>query len=77
MPPPTAASNSRSTPAVSAAENSSGPALASSALLPVTTGFECAGKASRVGRPPRLDAADDLDDEVDVGVLGDRVDVGG
>ena len=39
MPPATADSKSRSTPAVDAASNSSAPQLASSSLLAVTTGL--------------------------------------
>ena len=64
MPPATAASNSRSTPAASLAANSSVPTLASSSLLAVTTGLPCAqrGGDQLAGR---LDAADDLDDQVD------------
>ena len=56
MPPATAASKSRSTPAPSAAWNSSAPAVASSSLLPVITGlpaFIAARISSRAGsRPP-------------------------
>ena len=66
MPPATAASKSRSTPAASAAANSSAPRLARSSLLPVTTGLPArqGGEDQRAGR---LDAADHLDDHVDDG----------
>ena len=76
MPPATAASNSRSTPASSAAANSSAPTLASSSLFAVTTGLPA---PSAVGDQlaGRLDAADHLDDEVDVGVGDDVVGVAG
>ena len=76
MPPATAASNSRSTPAASAAANSSAPTLASSSLLPVTTGLPAA-RAARIERAGRLDAADHLDDDVDARVGDDVGGVGG
>src|SRR5579862_3607270 len=47
IPPPTAASNNRSTPAVAAASNSSCPTLATSSLLAVTTGLP-ALRAARI-----------------------------
>ena len=56
MPPATAASNSRSTPASSAA-NSSAPTLASRLLFPVTTGlpaFRAARISSRAGSIPPI-----------------------
>ena len=76
MPPATAASKSRSTPAASAAANSSAPTLASSSLLAVTTGLPRleGGEDQLAGR---LDAADDLDDHVDVRVVDHRGGVGG
>ena len=64
MPPATDASNSRSTPAVSAASNSSSPKFASSSLFAVTTGlpdFSAVEDQAAGG----LDAADDLDHDVD------------
>ena len=57
MPPATAASNSRSTPASSAAANSSVPTLASSSLLAVTTGLPCLSAvviSSRAGSMPPI-----------------------
>ncbi len=57
MPPATAASNSRSTPASSATANSSAPTLASSSLLPVTTGLplrSAAVMSSRAGSIPPM-----------------------
>ena len=71
MPPATDASKSRSTPAAAAASNSSLPTLASSSLLPVTTGLPSLS-ASRIKRARRFDAADQLDDDVDVGRLHHR-----
>ena len=71
MPPATAASNSRSTPARSAAANSSAPWLASSSLLAGDdrlAGLEGGVEDQLAGR---LDAADELDDHVDVGVVDD------
>ena len=63
----TAASNSRSTPDLTAASNSSAPWVASSSLLAVTTGLP-ASRAVRIRRAGGLDAAHDLDHQVDVGV---------
>ena len=57
MPPATDASNSRSTPAVSAASNSSSPKLASSSLFAVTTGlpaFSAARIRLRAGSTPPI-----------------------
>jgi len=57
MPPATAASNNRSTPASSAAANSSVPTLASSSLLPVTTGLPLRSAVvmySRAGSMPPI-----------------------
>ena len=74
MPPATDASNSRSTPAFSAASNSSSPKLASSSLFAVTTGlaaFSAARIRLRAGSTPPID----LDDDVDVGVGDDRLGV--
>ena len=70
MAPATAASKYRSTPACSAAANRVAPSSASSALLAVTTDapWRQRGQDQRAGR---LDAADDLDDQVDV-VAGDQ-----
>src|SRR4051812_33723221 len=56
-PPATAASKSRSTPATSAAAYSSAPWLASSSLLPVTTGlplFSAVRMSSRAGSMPPI-----------------------
>ena len=76
MPPATAASNSRSTPASSAMANSSDAAEASSALLAVTTGLPLVSAlATRVAG--RLDAAHQLDHHVDVGILDHLRGVGG
>ena len=75
MPPATAASNSRSLPAASAAANSSAPTLASSSLLPVTTGLPGQGGEDQLAG--RLDAADHLDHDVDAGVGDDVGGVGG
>ena len=76
MPPATAASKSRSTPARSAASKSSAPCLASSSLLPVMTGLP-ALSAVRMRSRAGLDAADELHHEVDVGVVDDRAGVVG
>jgi len=57
MPPATAASKSRSTPAASATANSSVPKLASSSLLPVITGFPLRSAvviSSRAGSIPPI-----------------------
>ena len=57
MPPATAASNSRSTPASSAAAYSSVPTLASSSLFAVTTGLPCLSAvviSSRAGSMPPI-----------------------
>ena len=54
--------------AAAAAANSSAPTLASSSLLAVTTGLPAAS-AVEDQLPGRLDAADDLDHDVDVGVV--------
>ena len=67
MPPATDASNSRSTPAVAATSNSSSPKLASSSLFAVTTGLPDFS-AVEDQRTRGLDAADHLDDHVDVAV---------
>ena len=76
MPPATDASNSRSTPAVSAASNSSSPKFASSSLFAVTTGLPDFKRGE--DQPARgFDAADDLDDDVDVGIADDGVGVVG
>ena len=76
MPPATAASNSRSTPASSLTPNSSVPTLASSSLLAVTTGLP-ARSADGDQLAGRLDAADHLDDEVDRRIGDDGVCVAG
>ncbi len=76
IPPATAASKSRSTPCSSASANSSVPTLASSSLLPVTTGLPASqrGCDQLAGR---FDATDHLDDEIDVGVDDHLVGVAG
>ena len=74
IPPATDASNSRSTPAFSAASNSSWPKLASSSLFAVTTGLH-AFSAAEHQAARRLDAADHLDDHVDVRIGDDRLGV--
>ena len=76
MPPATAASNSRSDPAASAAAYSSAPTLASSSLFAVTTGLPAAS-AVEDQLAGRFDAADHLDDEVDVGIVDDAVGIAG
>ena len=76
MPPATAASNSRSTPASSLTANSSVPTLAEQLLV---------GRDDRLAVPQRsgdqlasrLDAADHLDDQIDGRVGNDRVSVAG
>ena len=71
MPPATAASKSRSTPARSAAANSSAPYVGQQLLV---GGDDRLAGLERVEDQlaGRLDAADDLDDDVDVGVVDDR-----
>ena len=71
MPPPTAASNSTSTPEDSAVAKISPPTLASSSLLAVTTGLPAFERVEDE-LAGRLDAADDLDHHVDVGIGDDR-----
>src|SRR3954466_15899609 len=86
MPPPTDASKRMSTPAPSAVSNSSRPWVAMSSLLAVTTGLPPLSASTmrpRAGSvPPQerfdeeatggLEAADDLDHDVDVGIAHDR-----
>ena len=76
MPPATAASKRRSTPAASAAWNSSAPALGQELL--VAGDDRLAGlERAEDQLAGRLDAADELDDDVDVGIVDDRPRVGG
>ena len=71
MPPATDASNSRSTPAPSAVSNSSRADVGEQLLVGGDDGL---ARLQRVEdqRACRLDAADDLDDDVDVGIADDR-----
>ena len=75
MPPPTLASNMMSRPRAWASASSSGPALAISSLLAVTTCLPAAMARADVGAG-RFFAADHFDDDVDGGVIDDGVDVG-
>ena len=70
MPPATAASNSRSQPAASAALKISVPTFASSSLFAVTTGLPFFD-AVRISSRGRLDAADHLDDQIDRRIVDD------
>ena len=76
MPPATAASNSRSTPALVGRGEQLG-AVVGQQLL-VAGDHRLAGlQRGEDQLAGRLDAADDLDDHVDVGIVDDRGGIGG